>query len=266
MFGIDTQEKMPAEFLTDHDAWDGYIGHIWYNLLSFANLGGDSCVVEAAPGNSLKLALALAKSGYRGRLYVVDASAEVIKAVAPKYARLLPQAQIHWLCGTLKDQAENLPQRPDYFLGNHILDDMLLGEAERLEAQNTVADWATTYTHRPSDAVQEVWRSVLERQELRARHQQTVESEMVSVLRSLAPAYILLSQYPSSTLADHGMNSLNDTAFSVLETLKEKFKPDLAEPAHVQTVLGANRNFGNAHIGRDVLNAKYWMLCQSKKI
>jgi ubiquinone/menaquinone biosynthesis C-methylase UbiE len=147
-------------------------------------------------------------------------------------------------------------RRPDYFLGNHILDDMLLGEAEKMEAQNSVADWATTYTHRPSDAVQEVWRSVLKRPALRERHQQTVAAEMTAVIEKLSPACVLLSQYPSSTLADHGMNSLNDTAFSVLETLKEKFKTDLAEPAHVQTILGANRHFGNAHIGNDVLNAK----------
>lgn len=266
MFGIDTQEKMPAEFLTDHDAWDGYIGHIWYNLLAFANFGKDSTVVEVAPGNSAKLALALAKFGYRGHLYVVDASAEVIKAVAPKYTQLLPQAQIHWLCATLKEQVETLPCRPDYFLGNHILDDMLLGEAEKMEAQNSVADWAATYTHSPSNAVQETWRGLLNEPALLSRHQQTVAAEMTAVIEKLSPACVLLSQYPSSTLADHGMNSLNDTAFSVLETLKEKFKNDLADPAHVQTILGANRHFGNAHIGQDVLNAKYWMLCQSKKI
>jgi hypothetical protein len=266
MFGIDTQETMPEAFLTDHAAWDGYIGHIWYNILSFTNFTKESCVVDIAPGSSIKLGAALAKFGYRGDLYIVDASTEALEALKKKYADILPQARIHWLCGPLREQAERLPRRPDYLLGNHILDDMILAASDAPQEQKNNFSWASAYEHAPTAAFQKSWQRLLSEPALLACGKKTVEDELTGVVKSLDPCCFILNQYPSSTLYDHGMGAVNDHAFAVFETLRGVFREGLAGQDSLQTLLNANRHFGNAHIGDHVLNAKYWMLWRPKKI
>ena len=267
MFGIDTQEKMPEAFLTDHAAWDEYMGHIWYNILSFANFTKESSVVDIAPGSSIKLGAALAKFGYRGQLYVVDSSPEALEALKKKYSDLLPQAQIHWLCGPLKEQTAHLPRQPDYLLGNHILDDMILADAfdTPLEQKKSFS-WASAYEHAPTIGFQKNWERLLDEPALLARCKEAVETNLAETIRTLAPRYLLLNQYPSSTLYDHGMGVVNDHAFSVLTALKGLLQEEPADQHHLQAILNLNRNFGNTHIGEHILNAKYWMLWRQKKI
>ena len=266
MFGIDTQEKMPEAFLTDHAVWDEYMGHVWYNILSFVNFTRESSVVDIAPGSSTKLGAALAKFCYRGHLYVVDSSPEAIGALKKKYSDLLPQAQIHWLCGALEEQIKNLPQNPDYLLGNHILDDMILAAASHTpHEQKKNFSWASAYEHVPTTEFQKSWEQLLSNPPLLSHSAKAVENGLTEVIKALHPHYLILNQYPSSTLYDHGMGIVNDHAFSVLTALKELFKEEPEDRHHLQTVLNANRNFNNAHIGEHILDAKYWMLWRQKK-
>lgn len=266
MFGIDTKEKMPPAFLTDHTAWDEYIGHIWYNLLSYANFTKESCVVDIAPGSSIKLGTALAKFGYQGHLYVVDASDAALEALKKKYMDLLPQAKIYWFCGSLTEQIKNLPHNPDYMLGNHIIDDMILAASDTPHEREGNFSWAGAYGHAPTAAFQKSWKRLLTEPALLSGSKKTVEDELTGVIRQLDPRYCILSQYPSSTLYDHGLETVNEHAFAVFETLKDAFREGLAPQDHLQSLLGANRNFGNTHIGEHILNSKYWMLWRSKKI
>lgn len=267
MFGIDTHEKMPESFLTDHAAWDHFMGHIWYNVLEFLNFRNDCSIVDVAPGTSIKLASALARFDYSGEIYVVDASAEALKVLAEKYAALLPKARFHWVCGPLAEQAAALPQAPDYFLGNHILDDLLLGAAdaaaeEKEHRERDTFSWAAAYTHSPSDAVRESWQRLAEDTTLQAQCIAAVRCDIAGVIGKLRPRHIVLSQYPSATLQDHGMAGLNAAASGVLAALQEQYAASAVPEAQVEALLGGIRNFGNAHIGQNVLNPRHWLLCR----
>lgn len=265
MFGIDTQEEMPESFLTDHAAWDGYIGDVWHKILSLTNFNNESRVVDIAPGSSIKLGAALAKFGYRGQLYIVDSSAEALAALKRKYADLLPQAHIHWLCGSLKEQAAYLPRHPDYLLGNHIIDDMILAASNAPHEHEKNFSWASAYVDAPTVEFQRGWQRLLTDPALLSWSKGTVEKELIEVIKGIAPRCLILNQYPSSTLYDHGMGIVNDHAFSILTGLKKAFEDGLAGQQHLQTLLNANKNFGNIHIGEHVLNAKYWMLWRERK-
>jgi hypothetical protein len=265
MFGTDTQEKMPDAFLTDHTAWDEFMGHIWHGILSSLDFKKESCVIDIAPGSSIKLGAALAQSGYCGNLYVVDASAEALDALKKKYAVLLPHAQIHWLCGPLKEQVVNLPQQPDYILANHIIDDMILAACGTPHEHQKNFSWASAYEHAPVPAFEKSWRRILADPALLSSSQKIVEEELTGVIRSLNPRCVILNQYPSSTLYDHGLGAVNDHAFSVFMALQKAFGEGLADPQPLQAILDTVLNYGNLHIGEHILNAKYWMLLRPKK-
>jgi hypothetical protein len=265
MFGINTQEKIPDILLTDLTAWDEYMGQVWYSILSFANFTKESSVVDIAPGSSIKLGAALAKADYQGHLYVIDSSTEALEALKKKYVPLLPRAQIHWLCGPLREQVTHLPRHPDYVLGNHILDDMLLSAADAPQEQENNFAWASAYEHKPATRYQKNWERILTEPASLSRGKKDVEDDIATIVKSLAPRCLILNQYPSSTLYDHGLSAVNDQAFSILTALKELLNEGLTGQQHLQTVLNTHRNFGNEHIGEHILNAKYWMLWHPKK-
>ena len=267
MFGIHTDEKMPDAFLTDHAAWDFFMGHIWYNVLDFLNIQNTSSIVDVAPGTSIKLAAALAKIDYCGDLYVIDASAEALKVLAEKYKALLPKAKFHWLCGKLADQSAALPKVPDYFLGNHILDDLLLGAAdaaaeEKEHRERDTFSWAAAYTHSPSAAVRESWQRLEADAGLEAQCIAEVQRDVAGVIAAVKPRHVVLSQYPSATLHDNGMAGLNAAASRALAGLQAQYAAGAVPRLQVTALLGATRNFDNAHIGQNVLNPAHWLLCR----
>lgn len=262
---------MPGAFLTDHAAWDHFMGHIWYNLLEFLNFTKDARVIDVAPGTSVKLASALARFDFCGDLYVVDASAPALEVLKAKYAALLPKARCHWHCGLLADVVTALPNAPDYFLGNHILDDMLLGAAdaaanEKEHRERDTFSWAAAYTHTPSAAVQESWQRLAHDEALQQDCIRTVAAEVTSVIAALQPRHVVLSQYPSATLADNGMAGLNAAASAALLALQKSFAPRAVPLHETAALLGGIRHFGNAHIGQNVLNPHNWLLCRPNNV
>lgn len=260
MFGITTPEKMPEEFTTSPAVWDGFIGHVWQSVLAATGFNLDASIIDIAPGSAAKIGLGLAELGFRGELFVVDASAEALEALRPKYEALLPNANIHWLYGTLKDQAEKLPANPGYLLGNHILDDMILAGA----AQKETFAWAAAYTNDPSAAFRRSWQILLDDPALLSTAKQAARSEVLGAIDKLCPQHVILSQYPSSALYSNGMASLNDEAFSVFSEIKIARAEGVVYDARLQDVLNTHKNYNNKHIGENVLNAKYWMLCSKK--
>jgi hypothetical protein len=261
MYGLTTGEKMPEAFLTDVAVWDAFIGEIWHILLRSLKFTPDASVIDVAPGSSTKLAEALARFGYRGDIYVVDASASALEALKPKYAKLLPEARPRYLCGTLAEEASKLPDRPDYFLGNHILDDMILAGASHQAMERGFA-WAQAYTLKPIEDFRREWVVLLGEPERLSASKTRVTGELSAVIRKLRPAYVVLSQYPASSLYDHGLSAVNDQGTEVFERLKTAFAPGLVPRAEIEALMNTVRNFGNAHIGNHVLNPDNWMLCR----
>jgi len=187
--------------------------------------------------------------------------------LAEKYKSLLPKAKFHWLCGKLTEQTATLPQTPDYFLGNHILDDLLLGAAdaaadEKEHRERDTFSWAAAYTHSPSPAVRESWQRLEANAALETQCIDAVTRDVAGVIDAIKPRHVVLSQYPSATLQDNGMAGLNAAASRVLQGLQMHYSAGAVPLEQVTALLGSTRNFGNAHIGQNVLNPHHWLLCR----
>ncbi len=263
MFGINTGEEMPASYLADHDAWDKFIGSLWRDLFQLINFVPRSTVIEIGPGTSLKIGYALAKAEFCGELYLVDVSRRVLEIIQPKYKALLPQAKITSVCSPVKNCQSALPHQADFLFGSHIIDDMLLHHGE----PGDVMAWAEAYTHAPSDSLQEVWTAMEKDKAVLNNARDFVRDSLLRLIENLSPRGVILNQYPSSTLYEHGMASLNDCAFAVFDDVKARYRDILLDPARAQQVLSTHKNYGNRHLGEHILNANYWMLlCPPKSL
>lgn len=256
MFGINTGEEIPKSYLTEHDAWDRFVGCLWCDLLCLLDFDSSATVVEIGPGTSLKIGYALARLGFQGEFYLVDASKKVLDILKPKYEALLPQAKIICVSSPAENCRDRLPKQMDFLLASHIIDDMILYH----ERSDEVLSWAESYTHAPADILKKTWAELEHDAARLILAKGAAANTLFDFVRNLDLRGVILNQYPSSTFYDHGMGSLNDHAYDVLETLKIRNTDIIIDAARVQEILNVHKNYGNPHIGEHVLNAKYWMM------
>ena len=257
MFGTAAFDRMPDTFLTDPAVWDAFIGQVWHNVLSPLALTADATIIEIAPGSSAKIGYALAAFGFAGNLHIVEASVPALDIVADHYRRLIPKATLHLHAAPLSECLPKLPRAADALIGNHIIDDMLLNAST---AEANTFNWATQY----SNAISPETRSAFA--QLEQHHTQAVahvSGEIANTIATLAPRHIVLSQYPSSTLQDNGLGTLNDCASAVLEQLKMQL-PDDHAINDCTAALATLPHYHNAHIGHNVLNPRHWLSCTRK--
>ena len=115
---------MDIEKIEVDDEWEWYIGQLFYKLID--KKSNINCVVELAPGFKYKIAYALERMNFKGILYIIDANSNVIEYVVNKYKQILPNAKIVGICKDFSDAIEDLPEKIDLFLANHVIDDMLI--------------------------------------------------------------------------------------------------------------------------------------------
>ena len=257
MFGTATFDRMPESFLTDPAVWDDFVGQVWQAVLSPLGLRADGTLIEIAPGSAPKIGHALARAGFHGTLHVVEASAPALEVLTAHYRRLLPRATLHLHASRLSACMDMLPQGADALLGNHIIDDMLLGAST--QSQNTF-DWATQY----SDAVTPQTHAAFAQLQ---RHQESataqVTTELPQAFAHLAPRHVVVGQYPSSTIEDAGPDALDACAIDVQNLLQEHLRSAYAV-GDCSTALNTLPHYHNAHIGHNVLNPRYWLSCTKK--
>jgi hypothetical protein len=243
---------MPPEFLTSHDAWDLFMGDIWCEVMAQTPLAAGGIVIEIGPGASIKIAAALRRCGFRGRFFVVDAEEAALDAIKPRYRDMLPDANIVFLCGDASGLVNDLPAHPDMLLASHVIDDMIIHAGATAAARA----WASKYTFAPSDALQTEWQRLSSDAAALDSAKTAARQTLDRLILDLSPARVILNQYPSATLDDHGMASLNHHAADILQQLKTRWGAD-----DVSTALSAFPHYGNRHIGLHVLNPEYWMSC-----
>lgn len=261
MFGSAALDHMPDAFLTDPAAWDGFVGQVWHAVLTPLALKRHATVIEIAPGSAAKIGHALAAQDFAGNLHIVEASTSALELLADHYRSLLPEATLHLHAAALADCLVDLPHHADAVLGNHIIDDMLLHAAA--PAESATFNWATHYSDAIAPETRQAFHHLQQQGGESARLIADVSSELAQMIAVVRPRHVVLSQYPSSTLQDNGLDALNTCASKVLEQLKSQLA--VSYIIHDCTVaLNTLPHYHNAHIGLNVLNPQHWLSCTRK--
>jgi hypothetical protein len=264
LYGLDTDEEMPQSFLTSHRIWDEYVGQVWAHILALLEMGNDQHVVEIGPGHSVKIASGLSYAGYKGQVTILDALQSVLDVLKPDYQEFLPENTLHFKCGMLHESAAAGELTVDVLLGNHVLDDMLVAAAGEMGA----LAWSADYRHDIAPDLRAAWAQLEQNEAALLKARQKVHDDIIDFCARANVKRFALSQYPSATLNDHAMKGLNDAAYDVLVMLKESLGRGesgyrLMDQGTMQAALNKNKHYNNAHIGRHVLNAEYWLICHA---
>ena len=110
------------------DEWEWYIGQIFSRLIENICQAEVNNVVEIAPGFRYKIAYALKNINFKGTLYVIDTSKEVLEYIAEKYKTILPNSKIICINKSFEDSFADVPNKIDLLLSNHCIDDMIIAE------------------------------------------------------------------------------------------------------------------------------------------
>lgn len=260
LFGINTDEKLPDSYFHSHKAWDNYMAHLWYLFLFYIDVKPYDTIIEIGVGNSIKIGKALSKSHFIGNLFLVDPCQDLLKEAGRYYAQLLPNATIELIPLSFIDALPKLPKHAKCLLANHPLDDMLLAWNQTPVVCEQLFTWTAIAHEQTIPLSLEVFNLVAANpQQLQATQHEIAES-WLKAWQYLMPNYCIMSQYPSLTLKNHGLDKLNHCATFILNCLQEKFHKLLEPAARIQLLLNANKNYNDAHIGGEVLNAKNWLV------
>lgn len=258
MYGIHSGEEISEELLNSYAAWNRYLAHLWYNFFYYCGLRADATVLEIAPGTSNKIALALKKADFSGKVYLVEPYGKALEKITALYREELPKAEIFPLQLSLKESLKKLPLKPDFLVSHHPLDDMLL--AAYLETE--LFSWVHEDKLEVRQEFAEAWSKVAGQPKLLKSLVQEVIQDWKEALAWLQPSYALLSQYPSLVLERESasLKALNLLSQQMLKNIKKAVQDRLEPRRHVQTLLNANKNYNFPLIAGEVLNAHSWLL------
>lgn len=107
------------------DEWEWYIGMLFSNIIKSFNLKNTETILEIAPGFRYKMAYALKEINFKGILYIIDSSDNVIDFINNKYKSILPDAKIITINKDIYNYVKYLPD-VDLLVGNHIVDDLII--------------------------------------------------------------------------------------------------------------------------------------------
>jgi hypothetical protein len=257
MFGIDSQENLPPLFFHSHKAWDAFMAQIWARFFAHFKLATQAAVVEIGPGSSIKIGIALAETGFKGTVYLVDPFEEELARTAKLYRDLLPDAHIHVIAHSLAGALELLPKHLDFLVSNHPIDDMLLASGKGKKELLELFGWTAIEHEQMVPASERAWRVLSSDRDRLLRMKEAVYSEWHAALEMLRPDIAIISQYPSSTLNNNGMEGLNMHAADIFARIRAEYKEILE--TGLQPLLNASKHYNDRHIGTEVLNAKNWL-------
>lgn len=261
MFGISTNETLPDKIVHSYEAWDEYMSEVWKSLIQPMGLNKKSVVIEIAPGTSTKIALALRRLDFCGTLWIVEPAAEIASEIVAKAQAILPEANIRLVMQYLVDAIHELPKNIDLIVANHVLDDMLIAQGtSNPDIKKELFEWTTDRKGTLEEVFRQSWEIMMASQYTIHQAQQSVYDDLLSAFTVLSPQHVIFNQYASLVLNYHQMQSLNHCAQEILQCLKKQYLGRSMEDEFLQRTLNEHKNYNDAQIGNEVLNAKNWMV------
>lgn len=263
MFGKHSSDPFPDEINHSHSAWNKYMGTVWEALLkktSALTQNTIPTIIEVAPGQSNKIAIALGQLKYRDKVIIIDPDPQSTQKSAQNYAQYCPNVEITTYTQSLESAAKHITKNsigPCMIVSNHPLDDMILGNIAKEKNIRNLFDWSAKDGAQTPKSIHELWKSAEEKINIYIRN---AYMEWLNAISEIKPHVVILSQYNSYTLNECGLNELNTAGKSILQQLKHYLSPNIIDKSDIQNALNTCLNYNHPHIGYEILNAENWMI------
>ena len=247
--------------------WEEKISNIWLSILKYKKLSNNSVVVEIGPGISAKIGIALSKLSFSGTLYVIDKCQHSLFLIEKKYRKILPNANLCFINQDIFHLKNEIVEKVDFLLASHVIDDMVIDysiQQKNPEQRKNILQWCLkkSYSRKISNDFLNHWYS-LNSQDLN-HIQNYVMLSILDLFKIINPNQIILSQYPSATLAENGLNDINKITSLIVDDLKRTLQSCLINDQIAQDLLKNIDNYNNHHIRDNILNAENWILYSKK--
>lgn len=268
MFGISRIADLPTEAQTQQEPWDRIVSEIWRAALKCLDIHACRTMIEIGPGTSAKVANAFACLDYRGHICILDASSNAISVMREKYQQACPGAVIQTIEGRLNKTFHLLPENLDIVIMSHIIDDMMLWEAAlHFPGKQNAFEWhgGSSYQMAPTLSFHDLWQHVEMNPSLLAKVKQEVFLTLSRLIKKISAKKILMSQYPSATLQENGLDAVNKHASDIFQELKKEISQ--LQGSHfnqqLQKSFDGMENYHHHHIGNHILNAEHWIIFEA---
>jgi hypothetical protein len=208
-------KDMKKNYNIADDEWEWYIGKLFGRLIEKLYHDKIKNVIEIAPGFRYKIAYALKDNNFKGTIYIIDSSLDVLNYVKEKYQELLPEAKIVCINKTFKESINLLPRNIDLLLANHVLDDMIISKYKawkynRSSNNEVMFNELSNLWKELADNIDEVNRITLE-----------IFNEFKELFNTKTIKFILMSQYKSNSyyLNNKDMDNIIDKLFNMIKEL-----------------------------------------------
>jgi hypothetical protein len=191
---------------------------VWEALFRKTGLAPDAAIAEIAPGDEPKIALALEKMDFHGRIYLVEPHTRALASIVTFYRLLLPRATVVPVEKPIAQAYDLLPRKLDGVFANHPLDDMILEKFLETDAFHHVF---TDLYDRPLAEMRALWDSLLAAPDTLLGILSEITGDWSNLIARLAPRRIGIAQYESMTLTQKGFTTPDRVAKACLEELKK---------------------------------------------
>jgi hypothetical protein len=266
MFGRSNFKELPLAARTQQGPWDELVAGIWQSVLTPFAFKPGQVAIEIGPGTSCKVAWALGRLKFNGTIYVVDPAENAIEVMGQRYAEACPGSKVICLHETVKDCADKLPTRPDFLFMSHVIDDMMMLEAARRVPEGMNAfEWhaGKTYKLAPTRSYHDTWALISKNIPALDEAKKFVLDTLISSIRKINPKIMIISQYPSATLEENGLDVINKHSHDIFEKLMTSDLPGKKAAIDLQKTLDQNENYGHHHTGNNILDARNWFIYES---
>jgi hypothetical protein len=189
------------QITTPEEEFDLSVARSWHEALKGTAFSKTGTVVEFAPGNRMKVGLALAASGFKGTLYVVEPSKPMLEALLQKYKTILPNAKVIALPIDLTSALNQIPGPIDLLLANHAVDDMILNHLQNLHPQTdskqNVFNTNQYYKADTFSSVEKLWRAGEADPKLMNTAAKKTTEDLLRAINYLNPKNTILAEYES---------------------------------------------------------------------
>lgn len=195
-------------------------------MIENLNLPKDAILVEIAPGFKTKIGRALADYGFRGILHIVEANSHAGAQVIQRYKKLLPHARVIIHTKPMREAVNDLPNKVDLIMANHVLDDMVLYES--LPRETSDKFFALNSGSERINLTKKFWNNIPAPVLSQAKN--TTISNWMYVISHIKSRAVILSQYKSQTLQQHKIYQPDKIGEDLLGSLKKYYNIDTHEP------------------------------------
>lgn len=191
---------------------------LWRQLFVEHGVPRHGTIVEVAPGYEPKVGLALALLGFQGTLLVVEPDPRAARHILAAYQELLPRATVRCVSKPLEHirAGDDVPSGIDALVASHPFDDMVM--ASLVPTASFFSDERDGGS-KPSTPRGDVYGALTD--EDYAKGVQSVVAVWKRAIQTIAPGLVIMSQYPSRTLAQKKLYQRQQSGFAVLEQLRE---------------------------------------------